>query len=267
MAYLGAEPALLSNINADDGNRNFQKWDMINNRVGASIDFDANYKRDFGVFVRPRGFLDFAYLHNNANNSPGPTTTAPSTGDRWSATTISRTRRSRSTAGTSRSWTLFAYGKFSPGGHDTVLRVGRQVVNWGESVFLQGGISSATSPADATQANVPGVEVKDILLPVGQVYSSFKVGGGLSVAGFYQWEWDQTRLDEAGSFFSDRRTTDAGIDAGRRVLIPTPPALAGFPFPTVDHVGNENPKIPGNSVSPSGTWPTGSATRNSVSTT
>jgi hypothetical protein len=240
-----ANSALLGNINADDGNRNFKKWDFINNRLGASVDFDLNYKRDFGIFVRPRAYLDYAYTGHNANDSPRTNNNGPANGGPLGGNNDFMPETIKLHGRNVEILDLFAYSKFSPGEHETVLRVGRQVVNWGESLFLQGGISSATSPADATQANVPGVEVKDILLPVGQVYSSFAVGGGLTLAGFYQWEWDKTRLDESGSFFNDRRITDGGIEAGRRVLIPTPAALAGFPFPTVDRVGNETPKDSG----------------------
>jgi two-component system phosphate regulon sensor histidine kinase PhoR len=46
------------------------------------------------------------------------------------------------------------------------VRVGNQVVSWGESLFFP-NTSGAQSPADATKSNVPGTEVKDILLPLG----------------------------------------------------------------------------------------------------
>ena len=158
-AWRTSEPntALLSNINADDGNRNFQKWDMINNRVGASIDFDANYKKDFGIFVRPRGFLDFAYLHSNANNSPSTNNNGPANGGPLNSNNDFMNETIEIHGRNLEILDAYAYSKFDLAGHDTVLRVGRQVVNWGESVFLAGGsIASATSPADITQIQRAG---------------------------------------------------------------------------------------------------------------
>ena len=136
-----ANKNLLSNINADDGNRNFQKWDMINNRIGASIDFDANYKKDFGIFVRPRGFLDYAYLGKNANDSPATNNNGPANGGPLDSNNDFMNETVDLHGRKFEILDAFAYSKFTPGGHETVLRVGRQVVNWGESVFLAGGLN------------------------------------------------------------------------------------------------------------------------------
>ncbi|MBI5441412.1 MAG: DUF1302 family protein [Deltaproteobacteria bacterium] len=118
-------------------------------------------------------------------------------------------------------------------------RLGRQVVSWGESLFLQGGISSAQSPVDATAANVPGVELKDIFLPVGQVYTQIGKWGGVSLAGYYQWEWEKTRLDESGAYFN---TQDMIDDAGNHILVPV--AEIGQTL-TIDRTADKHPRSSG----------------------
>lgn len=213
----GQNDKLLADINGDDGDRNFRRGSMINNRLGAVVDFDAHHK-DFGFFMRPRAYYDFAYTGSNDHDSPATNNNGPANGgpnaDNNSFTAETRDRHGRK----AEILDAFAYGKGKLGGTDLVGRVGRQVVSWGESLFLQGGISSAQSPLDATAANVPGVELRDIFLPVGQA-SVLGKWGSFSLASYYQWEWAKTRLDESGSFFSNTDMLDA---AGHHILAPTP---------------------------------------------
>jgi hypothetical protein len=240
---LSPSPALLANINADDGDRGFRKWDMINNRFTVSLDFDANFKKNYGVFIRPRAYYDFVYNGNNHNDSPRTANNGPVNGGPLGSNTDFMGETIELHGRKAEILDAFAYSKFDLAGHETVVRVGRQVVSWGESLFLQNGISSAQSPVDITQTNVPGTEIKDVLLPVGQIYSSFKVGGGVTLAGYYQWEWEPSRFDEAGSFYSAPPLGDFGLDAGRRILLPgLPPTL---PYPAIERGGNVNPKDSG----------------------
>ena len=179
------------------GDRNFDRGDMINNRVSAMIDIDFQYK-DYGFFVRPRAYYDRAYDKSADFNDSTDWKFVDETKD------LHRDKVEILDA--------FAYGLFTVGGHDVSLRVGEQVVSWGESLFILNGVSAAMSPIDATAANVPGVELKDLFLPVGQVMAQVSLTDSLAISAFYQWEWDETRLDEAGSFFS---TTELLNDAIR----------------------------------------------------
>jgi len=205
------DKALLANINGDDGNRNFDKWDMINNRFSVVVDMDLNHNDKYGLFVRPRAYYDFAYNTRTSNDSPGTWNNNPPVDHKHFDPRAQDTYRDRAEI-----LDAFVYSNFDLGGHHTSLRVGRQVVSWGESIFV-GGISTAMSPVDATAANSPGIEVKEILLPVGQVYSTFGLTKNLNLAGYYQWEWEKTRLHEQGGFFS---TADFLDEAGRRFLLP-----------------------------------------------
>jgi len=83
------------------------------------------------------------------------------------------------------------------------------VVSWGESLFYP-GISAAQSPVDATKSTTPGVEVKEILLPVGQLFTQFSLTDSLDIQAYYQYKWEKTQLFGVGSYFS---TTDY-IDEG-----------------------------------------------------
>jgi hypothetical protein len=204
-------------INGDDGNRNFNKGDLVTNRLSATMDIDANYKKKFGVFVRPRYFYDLAYDNPNANRSADTNNNMNTYGGPLTATDHFTRETQKAHRDKFEVLDAFVYGSHNFSGHDVSVRIGRQVVSWGESLFLQNGIASGQSPLDATQAYAPGVELRDIFLPTGQVQASVGLGAGFSATGYYQWEWAKTRLSGTGSFYS---TTDFLGDGGERYLIP-----------------------------------------------
>ena len=59
----------------------------------------------------------------------------------------------------------FAYGRWDLSGNELELRAGRQVVNWGESTFIQGGINNAINHFDVSALRVPGSELREAYLP------------------------------------------------------------------------------------------------------
>jgi hypothetical protein len=190
---IGAQ-GLPSTVNADDGDRNFKKGAIIANRVSLLGELDIK-RRNLGVFLRATGFYDAAYHGTNDNTSPS-TVNKAGPNDEF-------TEEARHFMGQrARMLDAYAYGKFDLGEESSMdLRVGRQVVQWGESLFFP-NIASAQGPVDATKSTVPGIEVKDILLPVGQVSTSVRINKMFSVMGYAQWEYKPNELNPVGSYFS-----------------------------------------------------------------
>ena len=93
------------------------------------------------------------------------------------------------------------------------MRAGWQVINWGESTFIQGGIN-AINPIDVSVLRVPGAELRDALLPVGAVKLSLKPSGSTSFEGFYQYTWERPKIDPVGSYFSTTDLAGGGRDEG-----------------------------------------------------
>lgn len=222
---------LLSKMNGDDGDRSFKQWDMINNRFKLLSEADMQY-RNIGLFIRGKAFYDFVYMGESAHDSPSTHNNAAFYGgpldDHQEFTHEAQQRHGKE----AELLDIFLYGNFDAKGHNLVVRIGRQVVSWGESLFIQNSISSAQSPVDATELNVPGVELKDVFLPVGQVYSQIDIVNNLTLAAYYQWEWDETRMDEAGTYFS---TTDFLDRAGNNILV-----QPGLPA-SIDRVRDDDP--------------------------
>ena len=198
----------LNNNNDDDGNRSFKKGAMINNRFSLLSEADIQYK-NYGAFIRGSAFYDGAYYGTNDNDSPS---TYNGSGDHNGFSKAVKDAHGSD----ARVLDAFVYGSFDVNDQMLNVRVGKQVVSWGESLFIP-GISSAMSPADATKTTVPGVEVKDILLPVGQVFAQYDINDSTSVAAYSQWEWKQNEVSEAGSYFG---VSDSLDNANGSIFLP-----------------------------------------------
>ena len=205
----------LANVNGDDGNRNFDKGDLVNNLFGVTIDADLNFG-DYGIFVRPRAYYDFAYSGDNANDSyftnnniinyGGPLTST----DKFMNQTLNQHRDKVEVLD------LYAYAGFDVAGQFLELRVGRQVVNWGQGLFSILALGTAQNAADTTKFAIPGLELRDAYLPAGQASALMSLPGNFSIGAYYMFEYVPNRLDEAGSYFSN---TDYFLKSGRRAIV------------------------------------------------
>ena len=95
----------------------------------------------------------------------------------------------------------YATAAFDAGGMPVDLRLGRHVLNWGESTFIPNGIN-AINHFDVSKLRLPGSELREALLPVGLASVAVAPTDTLSVEGFYQFEWKETEIDPVGSYFS-----------------------------------------------------------------
>ena len=94
----------------------------------------------------------------------------------------------------------YGYGGFRFGeDHDVRARLGRHVLNWGESAFIQG--VNQINPIDVPALRRPGTEVKEVLLPVNMVSANVGLGRGASMEAFYQFQWHNSVYDGCGTYF------------------------------------------------------------------
>lgn len=200
----GANPAI---ANGDDGDNAFDRGSLINNRAAFLTEADFKFRDDYGLFVRATGFYDDVYHRSNDNDTGTSNCFAGghcSEPDHFSDETKDQLGDDLRLLDT------YAYGTWQVNDHPLNARVGNQVVAWGESLFNGFGISGAMSPVDANKANTPGIEIKELFLPVGQVFTQYALTDALGVQLYYQYQWKRSELSPVGSFFS---TTDY-IDKG-----------------------------------------------------
>lgn len=182
-------------VNADDGNLNYYQG-MASFLVKANHDLQIDYK-DFGIFARGYYFNDFV----NSN------------GTRRKTALSSEAKRLVAEGG--ELLDAYAYLKGDLGGMPASLRVGQQVLSWGESTFIPNGINSI-NPIDVAKLRLPGSELKEALLPVNMVSASLGLTDSLTLEAFYLLDWERTRVDPPGTYFS---TNDFVAKGGQKVYL------------------------------------------------
>jgi Protein of unknown function (DUF1302) len=196
----GRDPALIGianggtarSVNGDDGNLNYRNGELVSSLVKGTHEFELKYN-NWGLFTRGSWYYDHA-----ADNKDelGPKAHSQLKGD---VVLLD----------------AFAYGRFDLGGMKSAVRVGNQVVSWGESTFIPNSINSI-NPVDVSKLRTPGSELKEAFIPTPMIWVSQQVAQGLSVEAYAQANWQKTRLDPRGSYFS---TTDVFSDDGDKVIV------------------------------------------------
>ncbi|WP_324250954.1 DUF1302 domain-containing protein [Paraburkholderia saeva] len=96
---------------------------------------------------------------------------------------------------------LWAQKDFRLGDQSAHVRLGNQVINWGESVFATGGIN-ATNSVDIQKLLIPGSQLKQALLPAPMISFASGIASGLSTEAYYQFQWNGNRYPPVGSYWS-----------------------------------------------------------------
>jgi hypothetical protein len=94
----------------------------------------------------------------------------------------------------------YVYNSFDIGDNPAQVRIGRQALNWGESLFFQG--VNQISPLDVTALRRAGTEIKEALLPIWAVSGSIGLAGGVSMEAFYQAKWEPSVVDGCGTYWA-----------------------------------------------------------------
>ena len=182
--------------NIDDGDLNYGKG-VFSRALKAVTELSLNYRDRAGVFVRGDGLYDFAVMDSNTERTP-------------------LSRAAKDLVGSyTRLLDAFGFWRFDLGGRRSELRLGRQVVSWGESTFIQGGLNTVNH-FDVSALRVPGAELKEALLPDEMAVFNLQLSERISSQFLYLFKWHDTRPEPAGSYFS---TNDFGVPGGQRVLL------------------------------------------------
>jgi len=197
-----------SSNNYDDGNLNFDKGDTYSKIIKGNSELFLNYDLDgdmltrVGALVRGRYWYDFELKDEKR--------AVDYVGNR-------RSLNSEADANASGGELLDAYifSDWYLGDVPLSVRYGKQVLSWGESTFIQGGINTI-NPVDVPAFRAPGSELKDALLPVEMFYMSAGITENITVETFVQADWEPVRPDDCGTFFS---TNDFAADGCGPVLL------------------------------------------------
>ncbi len=182
-------------VNGDDGNLNYDAG-FASALLKANHDLELSYK-NAGLFVR--GFYFSDYVNSN--------------GTRKKAALSDEAMRIVGEGGE----LLDAYVYFKPtlGTMPARVAIGKQVLSWGESTFIPNGINSV-NPIDVAKLRTPGSELKEALRPLNMVSASLGLTDKLTAEAFYLLDWERTRVDPPGTYFS---TNDFVAKGGQKVYL------------------------------------------------
>lgn len=180
--------------NSDNGNQNYDEG-IISHLGKFTTEVQLSYK-NFGLFTRFNGFKDYE------NDNAGDRLALSDKADRLVTENINLQD-------------LYAWVDFNIGSMPASIRVGEQVISWGESTFIQNGIN-VINPFDVSKLRTPGSQIRDALVPVGIVSLSISPTEAFSFEGYYQYDWERTTIEPVGSYFS---TNDFVGDGGNKVML------------------------------------------------
>ncbi|MGY2373871.1 DUF1302 domain-containing protein [Pseudomonas sp. SDO524_S393] len=197
----------------DDGRLNFKKGETFSKIFKGIHDLELKY-RDSGVFVRGKYWYDFELQDEDREFKP-----------------ISNHHRDEGAR--SSGYELldaFVYHNYSIADLPGNVRVGKQVVSWGESTFIGNSINSI-NPIDVSAFRRPGAEIKEGLIPVNMLFASQSLTNQLTVEGFYQLNWQNTVVDNCGTFFGNdvvAHGCNSNYTVGNPAIAPLQPLAAAF---------------------------------------
>ncbi|MNJ10178.1 hypothetical protein D3C77_43320 [compost metagenome] len=169
----------------DDNRLNFKRGETFSKIFKGVHDLELKYG-DSGAFVRGKYWYDFELMDESRPfydiDDSGRDRAAKSSGAMFLDS--------------------FVYHNYSLGDQVGNVRLGKQVVSWGESTFIGNSINSI-NPIDVAALRRPGAEVKEGLIPVNLLYVSQGLADNITAEAFYQLEWDKSVVDNCGTFFGN----------------------------------------------------------------
>jgi Protein of unknown function (DUF1302) len=178
-------------VNADDARLNFDGGDLLGATFKANHDLQMTW-RNYKLFARAIGFYDVILADEGA-------------GDRSQVTddAIGDVGRNYELLD------LFVSADYTIADLPVNLRLGKQVINWGESTFILNG-NNVFNPIDVAAFRRPGSEIKEALVPLNAFSGSVSLPFDVSLSGYYALNWEPFELDPSGTAFSTSDVVAAG---------------------------------------------------------
>ncbi|MBU0541568.1 MAG: DUF1302 domain-containing protein [Gammaproteobacteria bacterium] len=200
----------------DDGNLNFQKGDTFSTIVKGVHDFELK-KDNYGFFSRVKWFYDYTLSKKDVFHGHEPTGNA-------------RNQRLEDSGFHPYArfdgidlLDAFGYINTNVGGMPLDLRLGKQVISWGESTFILSPIAGLNT-LDVSAFRRPGAELKEGFTPSEMLYANLGLTDTTSLEGFVQLKWRKTVPEGCGTYFS---TSDFVADGCDRLAFQGGPLASG----------------------------------------
>ncbi|MBU0783704.1 MAG: DUF1302 domain-containing protein [Gammaproteobacteria bacterium] len=188
----------------DDGNLNFEKGDQFSTIIKGVHDFELK-KDNYGFFSRVKWFYDYTLSKEEVFHGHEPTGNA-------------RNQRLEDSGFHPYArfdgidlLDAFGYINTNVGGMPLDLRLGKQVISWGESTFILSPIAGLNT-IDVSAFRRPGAELKEGFTPSEMLYANLGLTDTTSLEGFVQLKWRKTVPEGCGTYFSSSDFASDGCD-------------------------------------------------------
>ncbi|MCK5540530.1 MAG: DUF1302 domain-containing protein [Deltaproteobacteria bacterium] len=182
-------------VNYDDGNLNYDTGIVSNAlKLTSELDVDAGW---WGAFFRATAFYDFENETGRRDRTELSSDARDAVGSDFDLLDC------------------YLWISHEVGGMPFQVRLGDQVVSWGESTFIQNSINTINS-VDVSKFRVPGAELKEGLTPEGMIWATISPTENFSIEAFYEYDWEETKLDCPGTYFSG---ADFIGDGGTKLML------------------------------------------------
>lgn len=197
-------------LQADNGNLNYRKNQVVSTALKGNHELLLKFNEGWSAFGR------FSWLYDPA-------------ADRTERTPLSDDAKNIAVHNITL-LDLWVSKNFEVADRPVKVRVGNQVLSWGEDIFIYGGIN-VINAIDLTRVHKPGVQLKEIFRPAPMVSFNWGATNNFSLEGFWQFRWNAFRFDPVGTYFS---TVDLAGNGQQSVFIPSsvlgaPPGTVGDP--------------------------------------
>ncbi|MEQ9106100.1 MAG: DUF1302 domain-containing protein [Limnobacter sp.] len=186
----------------DDGNLNYANGDVFSSVAKAVGELELT-KDNVGAFVRAKAYSDFqtpnkGVDHGSSKNAyiPGqePSDSGFPDGSRFEDAQL---------------LDAFGFASFEPMDKPLTIKFGRQVVTWGEALFVLGGVNQYSN-FDVAALRRPGAQLKEVFLPIPQVSANLQATQSLSIETFAQLNHEKVVIDGCGTLFSPADLLNCG---------------------------------------------------------
>ncbi len=193
--YPGAKGAVSV---ADDGNLNYHKGDVVSAPLIYTTDLELRYQSRYGVYGKLSAWYDSAgedraVPHGSIANGYRPNEPLDDS-DYYDYNQFHGYQV----------LDLYTYGNWDFGENRFTARLGKQSINWGESL-LHIGINGF-NPINYSALGRSTVRQDEALIPVNRIYGNLITRNAVSIEAFYALDWTASQLPACG-------TLGAGIDA------------------------------------------------------
>ncbi|ARN74274.1 DUF1302 domain-containing protein [Oceanicoccus sagamiensis] len=182
-AHGGTRLAAGRSGNLDDGTLNYDKGELVSNMFRATGELTVGW-RNLGLFIRGYAFYDYENERNDRERTELGKVALDQVGSDAELLDV------------------YLSARFTVSEVPLHLRLGDQVVTWGESRFFPGSGVDVANPMNIPLYQQPTSTLRDLRKPVGMLWGTAQITPQLIIEAYYQYDWEESELPASGTYFS-----------------------------------------------------------------